>query len=110
MAFAVATKNAQLTTSQALERRDHSPAQTWLSLAKLLPSRASLRFTKHHDPNQNRRQIKIRQTRTPGLANSNTIGNNAQTFTTVHLLILTRPSLAGFNAPSDTKPQTPVLG
>lgn len=30
----------------APERRERSPVLTWLSLARLLPSRASLRFTK----------------------------------------------------------------
>jgi len=36
----------------------HSPAQAWLSLARMLLSSASLRFTKRHDSNGNCNRIK----------------------------------------------------
>ena len=73
----MATKNAQLTTSRAHHDENHSPVQTWLSLAKLLLSSASLRFTKQSHVNRAKGKFKTSQTRPPGLAKTTAIRNNA---------------------------------
>lgn len=77
-----------------------SPALAWLSLIGMLPSRARLRFTK-------RRHyilcIQPADAKPAKRAHRLTTTHLRQT-TSVHLSVLTRPSVAGFNAPRDNTP------
>src|SRR5436190_22110965 len=76
----------------------HSPALAWLSLVGLLPSRARLRFTR-------RRHyilcIQPADAKPAKRAHRLTSVYQRQT-TFIHLSVLTRPSVAGFNAPHDS--------
>src|SRR6478752_3069059 len=76
----------------------HSPALAWLSLVGVLPSRARLRFTK-------RRHyilcVQPADSKPAKRAHRLTPTHLRQT-TSIHLSILTRPSVAGFNAPRDS--------
>jgi len=104
--------------------RNHSPDLTWLSLGGLLLSRARLRFARQPNhslqPEPTHRNFKTRQTRPPApgvgittkpLANQGETGENkakspavSSNYQSVHLPILTRPSVAGFEAPNDNSP------
>src|SRR5437868_6020781 len=75
----------------------HSPALAWLSLVGVLPSRAQLRFTR-------RRHyilcIQPADAKSAERAHRLTTTHLRQTIS-VHLPVLTRPSVAGFNTPRD---------
>src|SRR6478736_2403728 len=79
----------------------YSPALAWLSLVGVLPSRARLRFTK-------RRHyilcVQPADAKPAKCAHRLTTIHLRQT-TSIHLSVLTRPSVAGFNAPRDTQPR-----
>ena len=101
--------------------RNHSPDLIWLSLVGMLPSRAQLRFARQGKHSLWKptlgEKFKTGQTRPPGrgwlragkpLANrEQTVENGVKQFApslnrqSVHLPVLTRPTVAGFNAPND---------
>ena len=76
----------------------HSPALAWLSLVGMLPSRARLRFTR---PRHYILCIQPADAKPAKRAHRLTTIHLRQT-PFIHLPVLTRPSVAGFNAPRDT--------
>mgnify|MGYP003336634303 CR=1 FL=1 len=76
----------------------HSPALAWLSLVGMLPSSAQLRFTKHR---QYILCIQPAAAKPAKRAHRLTTIYQNQT-TSIHRLVLTRPSVAGSNAPRDS--------
>jgi len=103
--------------------RKYSPDLTWLSLVGLHLCRARLCFTRHAEHSTRERglgqNLKTRQTRPPGpvwhqpgktLAIPGKKGENrsqrdipSHNQQLVPLLVLTRPFVAGFNAPNDNQ-------